>query len=155
MKKMIIIACMALIIMSCNCKQSETTQTTKIFPKGQKAPNHFTGDTWVQMLTVDAENFDAMSYNVIFAPGSRTDWHSHPGGQILYCTSGEGCYQEKGKAVQHLKVGDVVEIKKDIVHWHGAEPHSEFVHIGISTQLSNGPVEWLGAVTEEDYKVVQ
>lgn len=36
---------------------------------------------------VDGVNFDTMSYNVTFAPRSRTDWHSHPGGQILYCTS--------------------------------------------------------------------
>ena len=70
----------------------------------------------------------------------------------MYCTSGEGCYQEKGQPIQHLKVGDVVEIKPDIVHWHGAAAHSEFVHLGISTQLSKGPVEWLGAVTDEEYK---
>ncbi len=46
----------------------------------------------------------------------------------------------------------MVEIKPDIVHWHGAAAHSEFVHLGISTQLSKGPVEWLGAVTDEEYK---
>ncbi|MFV0554206.1 MAG: cupin domain-containing protein [Mangrovibacterium sp.] len=122
-----------------------------IFPTGQLATENFTGETHVQMLTVDPANFDAISYNVTFAPGSRTDWHSHPGGQLLYCTYGEGCYQEKGQPLQRLKVGDVVEIKPDIVHWHGAAPHSEFVHLGISTQLSKGAPEWLGAVTDEEY----
>ena len=141
---------MALLLMSCNTKNNNMN-TKEIFPKGQQAEENFTGETHVEMLTVDAQNFDAMSYNVTFAPGSRTDWHSHPGGQILYCTYGEGCYQEKGKAVQHLKAGDVVEIKPDIVHWHGAAPNSEFVHLGISTQLSKGAVEWLGAVTDEEY----
>ena len=135
--------------MSCNTNKNHTT--TEIFPKGKKATEHFTGNTWVQMLTVDAKNFDAMSYNVTFAPGSRTDWHSHPGGQILYCISGEGRYQEKGNPVQNLKVGDVVEIKPNIVHWHGAAPNSEFAHVGISTQLSKGPVKWLSAVTDEEY----
>ena len=125
--------------------------TKEIFPKGEKATEHFTGDTWVQMLTVDGENFDAMSYNVTFAPGSRTDWHSHPGGQILYCISGEGRFQEKGKAIQQLKTGDVVEIKPGLVHWHGAAPDKEFVHLGISTQLSKGPATWYGAVTDEQY----
>ena len=62
--------------------------TDKIFPKGQKAIENFTGDAWVEMLTTDAENFDAMSYNVTFAPGCRNYWHSHPGGQLLFCTSG-------------------------------------------------------------------
>lgn len=151
MKQILLTACVALLVMSCNTKNNTTMKTTELFPKGQKAEQNFTGDTWVKMLTTDGENFDAMSYNVTFAPGSRTDWHSHPGGQLLYCTSGEGCYQEKGKAIQHLKVGDVVEIKPDIVHWHGAAPNSEFVHLGISTQLSKGPAEWYGPVTDQEY----
>lgn len=129
-----------------NCKQD-----AQVFEKGEKESSHFTGDTWVKMLTVDGANFDAMSYYVTFAPGSRTHWHSHPGGQILYCTSGEGRYQEKGKEIQPLHVGDVVEIKPDVVHWHGAAPNKEFVHLGISTQLAKGPVEWLDPVTDEDY----
>jgi len=140
----------AFTLVSCNTKNN-TMNKNEIFPKGQKATENFTGETHVQMLTVDAENFDAMSYNVTFAPGSRTNWHSHPGGQILYCTSGEGYYQEKGKPVQHLKTGDVVEIKPNIVHWHGADPNSEFIYLGVSTQLSKGSATWYGAVTDEEY----
>ena len=142
---------MALVFLSCNTQNNNSMKTNEIFPKGQKANENFTGETHVQMLTVDGKNFDAMSYNVTFAPGSRTYWHSHPGGQLLYCTSGEGRYQEKGKEIQHLKAGDVVEIKPDIVHWHGAAPHSEFVHLGISTQLSKGPATWYGAVSDDEY----
>jgi len=153
MKQIIITACAALIFMACNTKNNSTMTTKEIFPKGKKATENFTGDTWVQMLTVDGANFDAMSYNVTFAPGSRTDWHSHPGGQILYCTSGKGCYQEKGKSIQHLKAGDVVEIKPDIVHWHGAAPDEEFVHLGLSTRLSKGPATWYGAVSDEEYNL--
>lgn len=150
MNKMVITICLAILFMSCNTNKNKM-KTNEIFPKGQNATENFTGDTWVQMLTVDGQNFDAISYNVTFAPGSRTYWHSHPGGQILYCLSGEGRYQEKGKPAQHLKAGDVVEIKPDIVHWHGAAPDSEFVHLGISTQLSKGPASWYGAVTDEEY----
>ena len=143
---------MALFLLSCKPKNKNMMNTKEIFPKGRLATENFTGETHVQMLTIDGANFDAMSYNVTFAPGSRTDWHSHPGGQLLYCTYGEGRYQEKGQPIQHLKVGDVVEIKPDVVHWHGAAPNSEFVHLGISTQLSKGPAEWLGAVTDEEYR---
>ena len=124
----------------------------KIFPKGQKATEYFTGDAWVQMLTTDVANFDALSYNVTFAPGSRNYWHSHPGGQILYCTFGEGYYQEKGKPAQLLKVGDIVEIKPNIIHWHGATAVKEFVHLGISTQLSKGAPTWYAEVTEKEYQ---
>ena len=71
MKQIILTACVAMIFMSCNnTKNNSTMNTNEIFPKGQKATENFTGDTWVQMLTVDGENFDAMSYNVTFAAGS-------------------------------------------------------------------------------------
>lgn len=151
MKQIIITTCVALIFMSCNTKNNSTMKTNEIFPKGQKVTENFTGDTWVEMLSTDSSNFDAMSYNVTFAPGSRTYWHSHPGGQILFCTSGEGYYQEKGKPIQLLKAGEVVEIKPNIVHWHGAAPDKEFVHLGISTQLGKGPAVWHGEVTDEEY----
>ena len=45
----------------------------------------------------------------------------------------------------------MVEIKRDVVHWHGAAPDIEFVHLGISTQLSKGPAVWHGGVTDEEY----
>lgn len=150
--KFFITVCMAFLLMSCTPKDKSTMNIANKFPKGQKATENFTGDAWVQILTTDAENFDAMSYNVTFAPGSRNYWHSHPGGQILYCTSGEGYYQEKGKPVQLLNAGEVVEIKPYVVHWHGATPNKEFVHLGISTQLSKGATAWYGEVTDEEYQ---
>ncbi|HBU00108.1 MAG TPA: cupin domain-containing protein, partial [Thermotoga naphthophila] len=51
-----------------------------------------------------------------------------------------------------LKKGDVVEIPPNVVHWHGAAPDEELVHIGISTQVHLGPAEWFGPVTEEEYR---
>jgi quercetin dioxygenase-like cupin family protein len=126
-------------------------KTNEIFPKGQKAAANFTGDAWVKMLSSDVATFDAMTYNVIFAPGSRNYWHAHSGGQILLCTSGEGYYQEKGKPAQKLKAGDVVEIKPNVIHWHGATATSEFVHIGITPQVNENNVTWLEPVTQEEY----
>jgi len=51
-----------------------------------------------------------------------------------------------------LKAGDVVEIKPNIVHWHGATADKEFVHIGISTQQSKGGPAWYEEVTEKEYQ---
>jgi quercetin dioxygenase-like cupin family protein len=151
MKRLILLIWVALTLASCHTQNGIQVKTGEIFPEGQKATVNFTGDAWVQMLTTDGAAFDAMSYNVTFAPGSRTFWHSHPGGQILYCISGEGRYQEKGKAIQSLKTGDVVEIMPDVVHWHGAAPDKEFIHLGISTRLSKGPAVWSGEVSDEQY----
>ena len=125
-----------------------------IFERGSKgSSDFFTGNVWVKMLVTDENGVsNTQVYNVVFEPGARTHWHSHPGGQILIVTRGKGFYQERGKPVRILKKGDVVEIPPNVVHWHGAAPDEELVHIGISTQVHLGPAEWLGSVTEEEYR---
>jgi len=128
------------------------TKTAEIFPKGQKATSYFTGDAWVEILSSDIVTYDALVYNVTFAPGCRNYWHSHAAGQLLLCTSGEGCYQEKGKPVQLLKAGDVVEIRPNVIHWHGARPKTEFVHVGITPQASKNNVTWIEPVSNKEYE---
>jgi quercetin dioxygenase-like cupin family protein len=124
-----------------------------IFPKGEKGPaGYFAGTVWVNMLVTDKDNvYNTQAYDVRFEPGARTKWHSHPGGQLLFVTSGKGYYQEKGKPARLLLKGDVVEIPPNVVHWHGAAPDSEFVHLGISARTQDGPAKWLGEVTDEEY----
>lgn len=132
--------------------QAETS-ATDVFPKGNKLPDtpNFTGDAWLEMFVTKADSMDCTVGNVTFAPGVRNSWHSHPGGQILICTSGEGRYQEKGKPVQVLRPGDVVKIAPNVVHWHGAAPDSEFTHIAVGPQQSKGGAVWLEPVTDEEY----
>lgn len=124
-----------------------------VFLKGEKLPDtpNFTGEAWLSMFVTKADSLDCTVGNVTFAPGVRNSWHSHPGGQILLCTSGEGRYQEKGKPVQVLHPGDVVKIAPNVVHWHGAAPDSEFTHIAIGPQQSKGGAVWLEPVTDEEY----
>lgn len=127
----------------------------KIFPKGDliSSPN-FTGAAWLQRLMTDTDKFDVVISNVVFDPGVRNSWHSHPGGQILIATSGEGYYQERGKPVQILNAGDVIAIPSNVVHWHGAAPDSEFIHIAINTKVSLGPAVWSEKVTDEEYNKI-
>ncbi len=165
MKKIIFyFTVITLILVSCsdNSKKENNTaltandQTQTMFPKGNLIENdYFNGEAWLNMLVTDRENFDVSIGNVLFKPGVRTNWHSHPGGQILLCTKGKGYYQEKGKPIQLLNASDVVEILPDIVHWHGAKPDSEFEHIAISTQQSKGAVVWLEPVADEEYNSYQ
>lgn len=134
-------------------KGANTMEKSTVFAKGAQGPKEiFTNTTWVNMLHTDQDGtFDTQVYDVIFEPSARTFWHSHPGGQILLVTSGKGYYQEEGKPARLLKPGDVVAIPPDIVHWHGASPESQFVHLGMSTQVHLGPAEWFGPVTDEEY----
>ncbi len=132
---------------------SEQT-TNDIFAKGNPAPaEYFTGTVWVNMLVTDEDNvYNTQAYDVRFEAEARTYWHSHPGGQLLFVTSGNGYYQEKGKPARPLSKGDVVEIPPHVVHWHGAAPDSPFVHLGASTRTDLGPAKWSGPVTDEEYE---
>ena len=124
----------------------------QIFPKGVKMDSHFTGTAFVNFLVPDVDGvYNCQAYDVLFEAGCRNDWHSHPGGQLLLCTDGIGYYQEKGSPARRLSKGEVVEIPPGVVHWHGAASDSEFSHIGISPNTQEGPVVWLGAVTDEEY----
>jgi quercetin dioxygenase-like cupin family protein len=124
----------------------------QIFPKGVRMDSHFTGTAFVNLLIPDANGvYNCQAYDVLFEAGCRNDWHSHPGGQLLLCMDGIGYYQEMGSPARRLGKGEVVEIPPGVVHWHGAASDSEFSHIGISPNTEEGPVVWLGAVTDEEY----
>jgi quercetin dioxygenase-like cupin family protein len=89
---------------------------------------------------------------VVFEPGARNHWHSHPGGQLLLVTDGAGYYQERGKAARRLQKGDVVQIPPDVEHWHGAAPNGRLTHVGIGPNLKKGAATWFGPVTDEEYR---
>ncbi len=134
---------------------TENQSTDTIFPKGDPAPaDYFTGTVWVKPLVPNSDTFNTVIGNVVFEPGARNNWHTHPGGQILIATHGIGYYQEKGKAIQVLRKGDVVTIAPEVKHWHGASPDSEFTHIAISTNTQKGIVDWLERVTDEEYNAL-
>ena len=126
-------------------------QESIIFPKGDKINNsNFTGVAYLQMLIEsDSINQTAIG-NVTFEPKSRTNWHYHPGGQILLVTDGVGYYQEKGQSKKILHKGDVIKCPPNIPHWHGASSDSMFIQVAI-TNRDKGATVWLDAVTEEDY----
>jgi quercetin dioxygenase-like cupin family protein len=130
----------------------EIENKTTTSPKGERAPaEYFTGIVWVKLLVPNDLVFNAQIGNVVFEPGARNNWHTHPGGQILIVTDGIGYYQEKGKSIQVIRKGDVVKIAPDVEHWHGASPDSEFTHIAINTNTQKGIVVWLQRVTDEEY----
>lgn len=128
------------------------TSAAAIFPTGEKAPaEYFTGTAWVKILVPSDSTLNCQIGNVIFEPGARNNWHTHPGGQILLVTDGTGYYQEKGKPIQLLRKGDVVTILPEVEHWHGASPDSQLTHIAINANTHKGVVAWLQPVTDEEY----
>jgi quercetin dioxygenase-like cupin family protein len=131
---------------------TQTQNVTSLFPKGDKLSNDwFTGNAFLKPLVAKDKNNDFSIGNVTFEPGARTIWHTHPRGQVLIVTEGEGFYQEKGKSARALKKGDIVNIPENTEHWHGASPSSSFVHIAITNYKGNENVVWLKPVTDEEY----
>jgi quercetin dioxygenase-like cupin family protein len=126
--------------------------TNSLFPKGEKLSNqYFTGNAFLQPLAARDKNNDFALGSVTFEPGARTIWHTHPKGQVLIVTEGEGFYQEKGKPARALKKGDVVNIPENTEHWHGASNNIRFAHIAITNYKGDENVVWLQPVTSEQY----
>lgn len=110
----------------------------------------FTGDVWLNSSIKASENCPSAFSNVSFAPCSRTDWHSHPSGQILLVTGGKGYVQIKGEKAEKLENGNVAEIAGGVVHWHGAAPDNYFNHIAITI---DSKTDWLNPVSDEEYNL--
>lgn len=123
-----------------------------IFPEGQKLPGDwFTGDAFITPLVAKDKNNNFSAGAVRFKPGARTNWHTHPQGQVLIVVEGEGYYQEKGLPSRIIKKGDAVNIPENTEHWHGATAVTEMVHIAITNYKDDVQVTWLNAVSDEDY----
>jgi 4-carboxymuconolactone decarboxylase len=136
--------------------QSAGTQTLVISRAGSRpvpaAPEtNFTGDVRVERLYSAVDPSHSSGGIVNFAPGARTAWHSHPGGQILMVTVGTGRVQIWGQPIEEIRVGDVVTIPAGIKHWHGAAPNASMSHLGITEQRDGTAVQWMEKVSDEQY----
>jgi quercetin dioxygenase-like cupin family protein len=83
---------------------------------------------------------------VIFTPGARTYWHSHPGGQLLIVTAGRGIVATRAGA-HVIGIGDVIWTEPDEEHWHGACGDTLMTH----TAVSHGTTQWGAEVAEADH----
>jgi quercetin dioxygenase-like cupin family protein len=88
---------------------------------------------------------------VIFGPGARTAWHTHPLGQTLIVTSGLGWVQRVGGPVEEIRPGDIVWFAPGEKHWHGVTSTTAMTHIAIAEKLNGSPVDWMEKVTDDQY----
>lgn len=110
--------------------------------------DNFTGKVWFGALShAKPDGLNALA--VSFSPGARTDWHTHPDGQVLYVTSGAGLVQTDAGETVEVSAGDVVHSPPGELHWHGARPASPMVHLSLTT---GGATEWQPRkVTDDEY----
>lgn len=112
---------------------------------------YFTGKAFVKILVAADGLTNCNISEVAFDAGSRNNWHTHPSNQILMVKEGICYYQEEGKDLQKVNPGAVINILPGVKHWHGASPTEPMFHIAININTDKGIVNWMEAVTEEEY----
>lgn len=113
--------------------------------------SQFSGQVMVDALTTKSSAIFAGSGLVTFSPGARTAWHTHPAGQWLYVTVGNGWIQQEGQAVRDIKAGDAVWIPAGVKHWHGATDKNGMSHVAVTPHHEGKNVQWMEQVSDSDY----
>lgn len=113
---------------------------------------HFTGRVWFGSHHEPHDEDDLAVLGVSFEPGARSDWHSHPAGQVLYVVAGRAVVQAEGEPAVVAGPGDAVHAAAGVVHWHGAPPDSPMIHLSITL---GGATKWLPRkVSDAEYRAV-
>jgi quercetin dioxygenase-like cupin family protein len=125
-----------------NAQQQGAAPARGVTAVPAEAPN-FVGKT----ATLDATNISGGRR--LFESGARSNWHSHPNGQLILNESGVGLHQIQGKPITRLARGESIYVGPGVVHWHGAAPDSPLTQVSIGF---GGTTSWGAAVTEAEYR---
>jgi quercetin dioxygenase-like cupin family protein len=126
-------------------KRSESRQS------GKGPSDWFTGIVRIDPLFSAPAPARAAGASVVFEPGARTAWHTHPLGQTLVIMAGRGWAQRWGGPRESINPGDVIWFPPGEKHWHGATATTSMTHIAIQEAQDGKTVEWMEHVSEEQY----
>ena len=112
----------------------------------------FTGSVFIDQVAVPSGAARINASSVHFTPGARTAWHTHPNGQTIFVTEGEGRAQSRGGPIEVIRAGDRVFFEPGEEHWHGAAPARFMTHISmLEVDEQGNNATWLEHVTDEEY----
>jgi len=126
--------------------------TVKVFRGIQAGPSLQARDTFEGVAWRDPV-FDEDGVNAgnnFFAPGGRTSWHTHEGGQLLIIVAGSG-FVVDDTAVNRVEAGDMVWTPPGVRHWHGGCSDRFLMH----TTVSLGSTAWHDPVTDEEFSAAE
>ena len=117
-------------------------------------PYYFDGDVIIREIYNESNSDDQEVYFVEFAKGAITTIHYHETEQFLVPLYGNGIIGEIGinksnslldftlesLAIKSLSVGEIVSIKPDILHFHGALPGQNFSHVAFRNMFESKSV---------------
>ena len=111
------------------------------------------GNVRVDRIFLANEDAPYSAAYVTFEPGARSFWHTHPAGQHLIVTYGQGLTGTEDGKVQEFSVGDEIWCPPNVKHWHGAKPDQAMTHIAITGVVDGKGATWLEEVTDEQYNL--
>jgi quercetin dioxygenase-like cupin family protein len=128
----------------------------ELYPAGSRPPldghdRWFTGRIHMEPIVAAEPPGRPGIVTVSFQPGARTHWHTHPLGQTLIVTAGEGRAQTDGGPVVVLKPGDTLWFPPGERHWHGAAPDQAMTHVAVQAAEDGRTVDWEGPVSDAQY----
>lgn len=99
------------------------------------------------VFTEDIDGVGISLNEITFRPGERTKFHTHPHGQILYFTEGEGLVGTEDEQIA-VAAGDAVFFPPGENHWHGAKPDTTVTHLSIVVLADGEGITSIGADPE-------
>ncbi|MGN8157467.1 (R)-mandelonitrile lyase [Salinisphaera sp. SWV1] len=121
-------------------------------PSAAGPADYFTGRVRIDAPFSGREPARVSGAIVTFEPGARTAWHTHPLGQTLLVTGGQGRVQRDGGRIEKIHPGDVIWFEPDEKHWHGAAPDVAMTHVAIAEAEDGRVVDWMEKVTDAQYR---
>lgn len=120
-------------------------------PSAKGPDDYFTGNVRVDAMLPGKHSSQISAALVTFEPGSRTAWHTHPLGQLLFIMTGVGQVQQEGGEIIDVCPGDTVWFPAHLKHWHGASLDKAMSHISIVVEDDGKNADWMEKVTGRPY----
>ena len=127
------------------------TRNASMPPMPGATPDNFTGTVRVDNRASAEAPSRVTTASVTFSPGARTVWHTHPAGQTIIITAGQGWVQRIGGPIETVSPGDTVFFAAGEKHWHGASATTGMTHIAITEMVDGKNVDWLEPVSDAQY----
>jgi len=154
MRSILSAALLVALTSGCVTAQPAATMTISALDErpSQVGPSDlFTGTSLISPLFNPTDGRGVGGAWVTFLPGTRTNWHSHPGGQTLVVTEGVGWVQTRDGERREVRAGDVVWTPPGVEHWHGGTTEHSMTHLALQEAEDGEVVVWLEAVSDADY----
>ena len=106
-----------------------------VVASGDRSSNYgglFSGHVELEMLHSTPTEEEPDSALVHFHTGAVTNWHHHPGGQLLFVVSGNARVGTVADGCVAVSTGHLVVAPPNEAHWHGAAKGADCTMLAVT-----------------------